>query len=36
VTSDEQNNIAQPLPGSYELLVHGFETDQVAGGPGAN
>ena len=22
--------------GSYVLLVHGFETDQVAGGPGAN
>jgi subtilisin family serine protease len=36
VSSVEQINIAQPLPGSYVLLVHGFETDQVAGGPGAN
>lgn len=36
VTSDEQIDIAQPQPGSYVLLVHGFETDQVAGGPGAN
>ena len=36
VTSDEQINIAQPQQGSYVLLVHGFETDQVAGGPGAN
>jgi hypothetical protein len=36
VTSDEQINIAQPQAGSYVLLVHGFETDQVAGGPGAN
>jgi hypothetical protein len=36
VTSDEQIDIAQPLAGSYVLLVHGFETDQVAGGPGAN
>jgi subtilisin family serine protease len=36
VTSDEQIDIAAPLAGSYVLLVHGFETDQVAGGPGAN
>jgi len=36
VTSDEQIDIAQPQAGSYVLLVHGFETDQVAGGPGAN
>jgi hypothetical protein len=36
VTSDEQIDIPQPLAGSYVLLVHGFETDQVAGGPGAN
>jgi subtilisin family serine protease len=35
-TSDEQIDIADPLAGSYVLLVHGFETDQVAGGPGAN
>ncbi len=35
-TSDEQIDIASPLAGSYVLLVHGFETDQTAGGPGAN
>jgi hypothetical protein len=35
-TSDEQIDISDPLAGSYVLLVHGFETDQVAGGPGAN
>ena len=35
-TSDEQIDIFQPAAGSYVLLVHGFETDQVAGGPGAN
>jgi hypothetical protein len=36
VTSDEQIDVAQPRAGSYVVLVHGFETDQVAGGPGAN
>jgi hypothetical protein len=36
VTSDEQIDIPRPEAGSYVLLVHGFETDQVAGGPGAN
>jgi hypothetical protein len=36
VTSDEQIDIPRPEDGSYVLLVHGFETDQVAGGPGAN
>jgi hypothetical protein len=36
VTSDEQIDIPQPEPGTYVVLVHGFETDQVAGGPGAN
>ena len=36
VTSDEEINIVRPQPGSYVVLVHGFETDQVAGGPGAN
>ena len=36
MTSDEQIDIPLPQPGSYALLVHGFETDQVAGGPGAN
>jgi hypothetical protein len=36
VTSDEEIDIWAPAAGSYVLLVHGFETDQVAGGPGAN
>jgi subtilisin family serine protease len=36
VTSDEEIHVPRPLAGSYVLLVHGFETDQVAGGPGAN
>lgn len=36
VTSDEEIDIPLPQAGSYVLLVHGFETDQVAGGPGAN
>jgi subtilisin family serine protease len=36
VTSDEEIDIRLPQPGPYAVLVHGFETDQVAGGPGAN
>ena len=36
VTSDEEIDIRLPQPGQYAVLVHGFETDQVAGGPGAN
>jgi subtilisin family serine protease len=36
VTSNEQIDIPLPQAGSYTVLVHGFETDQVAGGPGAN
>jgi subtilisin family serine protease len=36
VTSDEEIDIRGPQPGQYAVLVHGFETDQVAGGPGAN
>jgi hypothetical protein len=35
VTSEEEINVVRPEEGSYVLLVHGFETDQVAGGPGA-
>jgi len=34
-TSREQIDIFQPLPGDYVVFVHGFETDPVAGGPGA-
>jgi hypothetical protein len=35
-TSQEEFNILYPAEGRYAVLVHGFETDQVAGGPGAN
>ena len=35
-TSDEEINVLFPDPGTYVALVHGFETDQAAGGPGAN
>lgn len=34
-TSDEQIDLTLPPPGLYAVLVHGFETDEVAGGPGA-
>jgi subtilisin family serine protease len=36
LTSEEQFNVLRPAAGLYAVLVHGFETDQVAGGPGAN
>ena len=35
-TSQEQFNVVRPAAGLYAVFVHGFETDQVAGGPGAN
>ena len=35
-TSQEQFNITRPAAGLYAVLVHGFQTDQTAGGPGAN
>ena len=35
-TSDEEINLLFPEPGRYVALVHGFETDQVTGGPGAS
>jgi subtilisin family serine protease len=35
-TSDEEIDLLAPEPGLYAALVHGFETDQVAGGPGAD
>jgi len=35
-TSDEKIDLTMPKPGLYVAVVHGFETDQVAGGPGAN
>ena len=34
-TSAEQIDVAGPTPGNYEAYVHGFETDEVSGGPGA-
>jgi hypothetical protein len=35
-TSDEEINLLFPNAGRYVALVHGFQTDEVAGGPGAN
>jgi len=35
LTSEERIDLRFPLPGLYALLVHGFETDAEAGGPGA-
>ena len=35
-TSQEEFNVLLPTGGRYAVLVHGFETDQVAGGPGAS
>ncbi|HNP36179.1 MAG TPA: S8 family serine peptidase [Woeseiaceae bacterium] len=35
-TSQERFDYFRPPAGRYAVLVHGFETDQVAGGPGAN
>jgi hypothetical protein len=35
-TSDEEINLLFPDEGTYVALVHGFETDQVTGGPGAS
>jgi subtilisin family serine protease len=35
-TSDERVDVLRPVEGLYAVHVHGFETDQVQGGPGAN
>ena len=35
-TSEEQFNLYRPAAGVYGVYIHGFETDQVNGGPGAN
>ncbi len=35
-TSQEQFNLYRPAAGVYGVYVHGFETDEVSGGPGAN
>jgi subtilisin family serine protease len=34
--SNEQFDLLFPFPGSYVVDVHGFRTDETAGGPGAN
>ena len=34
-TSQERFDLFRPPAGIYGVLIHGFETDQVAGGPGA-
>jgi hypothetical protein len=34
-TSQEEVNVRSPGGGLYAALVHGFDTDDVAGGPGA-
>ena len=35
-TADERVDLAFPAAGRYAALVHGFETDEVSGGPGSN
>ena len=35
-TSDERVDLLRPSAGIYAVFVHGFETDEVQGGPGAN
>jgi hypothetical protein len=35
-TSQEEFNVLLPATGRYAVLIHGFETDQLSGGIGAN
>jgi hypothetical protein len=35
-TSDERFDVLRPAEGFYAVMVHGFETDEISGGPGAN
>ena len=35
-TSQERFDVYRPAEGFYAVMIHGFETDQVQGGPGAN
>jgi hypothetical protein len=35
-TSEEQFNLYRPAAGIYGVYIHGFETDEISGGPGAN
>ena len=34
-TADEEINIPYPVAGRYVVDIHGFETDEITGGPGA-
>ena len=34
-TSEEQFDLFRPAAGIYGILIHGFETDEVTGGPGS-
>ena len=36
LTSQEQFNLFNPPAGFYDVYIHGFETDETSGGPGAN
>ncbi len=35
-TSNERVDIAYPAAGRYAVLIHGYETDEINGGPGSN
>jgi subtilisin family serine protease len=35
-TSQEEFDLFYPAGGRYAVLIHGFETDEISGGPGAN
>ena len=35
-SSEEQVDVANPEPGTYTAVVHGWQTDEITGGPGAN
>ncbi|MDJ0938662.1 MAG: S8 family serine peptidase [Woeseiaceae bacterium] len=35
-TAQERVDLFRPAAGRYAVLIHGFETDEVAGGPGSN
>ncbi len=35
-TAEEEVNVVRPAGGIYSVAVHGFETDEISGGPGSN
>jgi subtilisin family serine protease len=35
-TSQERFDVYRPAEGFYAVMIHGFETDEIQGGPGAN